>query len=1218
MNASDGGLDVRVALPAGTAIAGFVPRAATGFQVKAQDMPPNEIVHEMAPNDILRETIKDLAAVGGAYVIVSSKGSTADSALKRRIKAVREALGDSPDGAQLHIDFYDRNRIATWVRQHAGLILWTRTQVGRSLIGWQPYGSWVGAAEMAQGEYLVDETLRLHLGFRRDSPALPVAAAIDEIRDELARPGSVVRLVGLSGVGKTRLAQALFDPKVGARPLMASQAVYANVSDNPNPQPTGLASDVLANKKRAILIVDNCPPDLHRRLAELCSGDASSISVLTVEYDVRDDQPERTLVVRLDTSSEALIEKLIGQRYPHISQVDVRTIARASGGNARIAIAIADTVRRSDTVAGLSNEELFQRLFRQRHDSSSSLLLAAQACSLVYSFQGEDLTSAEADLPHLAALAGQSIGETYRHVGELLRRGLAQKRGPWRAVLPHAIANTLAARALEEIPMGVINEQIVQKGTPHLVKSFSRRLSYLHEHPKAVEIARDWLSPNGLLGHGNLLDEFYQAIFENIAPVAPEATLSALERLISNSRFGDGVPLERHIYVLRSLAYDAAYFERCARLLKAIATQIEDGEIAKIASEVHSSLFTILLSGTHAPIEQRLGVIETLLKDVNERTRSLGLAALESALEATHFTSANNFQFGARSRDFGYSPKCDADMSRWYSAALALVERLVVDGGVPVEELRKVVAHKFRGLWSSSRAYGPMAALCRRLARNCFWRDGWLACRETMKYDGSRLTPLAMSHLSSLVHDLAPSNLRDRVAAIVLSTRALEFDLENLDPEDDAGEAADRLDAHAVELGKEVALSNDLLESLVPELLRGGSRTWQFGRGLASASPDPYETWALLARGMEQQPHGIGDLRVVKGFVAGLWERDSDLAQSILDSALTNEFLVSVFPILQIAVDIDARGAERLKFALNDNRVPTWAFSNLAFGGVSANIESTVLSDLLAAIARRSDGVRVAIEILYMRFLADNSAKQPHAQELLRVGKELMRLATFRRNDHRGDHELSGIAKLTLVGPDSGPIAAEIALRIRQAATKYETSIFDYDDLLRALLQVQPEAVLDALFAAGARNHARTIQMFDIALNRANPIDSIGIETLVAWCDKEPEKRYAQMASIISIARRPDAVGPIVWSDQAKVLLQRAPDARKVFTTLIRRLRPVSWSGSYAVALEANAKLLDQLGTLQTVLLDLVISAKAELAQEVASAREYETRLDRDRDEQFE
>ena len=33
-NAADGGIDVRVAMPPGTAIDGYVPRPATGYQVK--------------------------------------------------------------------------------------------------------------------------------------------------------------------------------------------------------------------------------------------------------------------------------------------------------------------------------------------------------------------------------------------------------------------------------------------------------------------------------------------------------------------------------------------------------------------------------------------------------------------------------------------------------------------------------------------------------------------------------------------------------------------------------------------------------------------------------------------------------------------------------------------------------------------------------------------------------------------------------------------------------------------------------------------------------------------------------------------------------------------------------------------------------------------------------------------------------------------------------
>ena len=118
--AKDGGLDVRVALPAESVIDGFVPRPATGFQVKRQDMPRGEIEEEMRPQKMLRRVIRELADNSGAYVIVSSIGSTSDLALRNRHDAMKAAVRDLQSTGSLTLDFYDGSRIATWVRENPG------------------------------------------------------------------------------------------------------------------------------------------------------------------------------------------------------------------------------------------------------------------------------------------------------------------------------------------------------------------------------------------------------------------------------------------------------------------------------------------------------------------------------------------------------------------------------------------------------------------------------------------------------------------------------------------------------------------------------------------------------------------------------------------------------------------------------------------------------------------------------------------------------------------------------------------------------------------------------------------------------------------------------------------------------------------------------------------------------------------------------------------
>ena len=153
-DARDGGLDVVVRDEASPPANSFVPRKTTGFQAKKPDMPKAKILEEMRPKGALREEIKELIHANGAYIIVSSSGSTTDTALKNRIEAMKEAVADEENHEKLHLDFFDQGRVATWVRSHSSLILWVRNKIGRSLIGWRPYENWANTPGGVEEEYL--------------------------------------------------------------------------------------------------------------------------------------------------------------------------------------------------------------------------------------------------------------------------------------------------------------------------------------------------------------------------------------------------------------------------------------------------------------------------------------------------------------------------------------------------------------------------------------------------------------------------------------------------------------------------------------------------------------------------------------------------------------------------------------------------------------------------------------------------------------------------------------------------------------------------------------------------------------------------------------------------------------------------------------------------------------------------------------------------------
>jgi hypothetical protein len=117
----------------------------------------------------------------------------------------------------------------------------------------------------------------------------------------------------------------------------------------------------------------------------------------------------------------------------------------------------------------------------------------------------------------------------YADVAELKRRDLVQQRGVWRALLPHAIANRLAAMALENISSQDF-DQLVGRASARLLKSISRRLGYLHTSPAVQSVVKRWLADDGLLGRVEELNETERAMLNNVTPVDPTGAIEAIER----------------------------------------------------------------------------------------------------------------------------------------------------------------------------------------------------------------------------------------------------------------------------------------------------------------------------------------------------------------------------------------------------------------------------------------------------------------------------------------------------------------------------------------------------------------------------------------------------------------------------------------------------------------------------------------------------------------
>ncbi|QHJ69794.1 hypothetical protein [Planococcus halotolerans] len=1178
-NAKDGGIDVRVELTTSVHDDGFIPRSNTGYQVKKPDMARSAIYKEMSENQELKETIKNLVDLNGAYIIVSSQGSTADSSLIDRRKAMQEVVNQYSSTSNIKLDFYDRERVAAWVRSYPAVGIWVRGKIGKPIQGWKTIDNWARCPNGIKEEYILDENTRLYSNGTSRLEGVSTFEGINKLRSLLSEPKSNIRLVGLSGVGKTRFVQAIFDDRIGGNSVNTSNIFYTDISDGPNPDPINLAERLENFNAPAIIIVDNCPPDLHSRLIEVGKKPGSLLSIITVEYDVRDDQPEETEVFHLMSGSKNSIERILKMRFTSLSEVNTRTIAEFSGGNARIAIALANTVKRAEDLSELRDEVLFKRLFEQRNEPDSNLLKTAEVCSLVYSFDNtiDELENNELDV--IGSLIKIPSQEIYTNISELMRRELVQKRNNWRAVLPHAIANKLAQRALENIPIKLLCNNFESEKNERLLKSFSKRLSFLHKSNEAEEISIRWLSEGGILGNISNLNKLGMDILENITPVNQELVLTSIEKVLLSEEADVFFSRENPKYpeftnLLCSISYEPLYFERAVSLLCRFALDEKENENYNSIRMKLKALFHLYLSGTKATPEQRLEVINKLVSSNINDERNLGLVLLESSLKTSNFMSGQNFEFGAHSRDYGFVPSKLEDFQHWYKTFIQYSLKLILSDMPIAVKAKDILGKRFQSLWLKTGLYKELENCAIKISEKGFWGEAWVAVKSLQNHTEEFVEPHILSSLDKLENLLKPKTLNERLELYVLSENPLSL-MQTFTETENNGYV--QLEENLKILGKEVGANYTTLCEVLPRVLQANNYfTYNFGQGLVEGSLDSKLVWEKITENLVVLEKSIIKYQVIEGFLSALSKTDACLCDELLDLALTKKVTAEVFPMLQLSVVINKRGLKRLFESLVQNMSSIEQYSSLAYGGRLDAINDSDFYKLVKLISLQPKGLEVAFTILHTR-IHDRKKKGEVSNVIIKLGQELLsmfQVYPLNKDIERIDHILSEIIEASYTAKVSKDDAKVLCEKIVKGLEDFNVSLSDYDLMLKALAVTQPEVFLETILETNKSGVPVNIYNLYGLNSINNPISSIRDEDIIQWCEINSTSRYLLIANSIKPYYICKKDNEYKWTSLALQIINKCNNSLGVLSFFQRSLIPWSWSGSRAAEMERRLPLI--------------------------------------------
>ena len=1180
--APDGGLDIECRVEAEDFRGDFVPRRVTGLQVKKPSMPPAKIADEMSPHGALRPIFSDLAAANGCYIIVSLDDDPTGEQLRPRLDAMQGLLEPVHALGNLQSRFYGRAELANWLRQHPAVQLWVRDMLGIPLQGWRPFGRWTATPPGDDDQLICAPGIAILLPGNEAEP-LDTKRGIAGVRDLVRGSGRSVRVVGLSGLGKTRIVQALFEDSVGNGALDRNLAIYADLGMEPEPSPRQLLDRLATESRPAILVLDNCPTDTHNLLAGKVSS-TPDIHLITVEYDIREDKPDVTAVVQIIAEGPDIAEALVLRRHPGLGHVNARVIAKYSGGNARLALVLADAVGDQESLSDFSHAQLFERLFFQRGVHDERLLAAAEALSLVYSFSLQPDEGGVDELGTLAELAGLSRPTLYRAAQILVDRQLVQKRSHWRAVLPPAVANRLAARALRHIPVEPLLHVLEALDDPRLLKSFGRRLGYLHDHEVAQDIVRTWLSPGGKLHDIDVLDGASTQLLGSVAPVAPDALLDAIEvrsRQVGCDYFvlecNPGAP--KITGFLSVIAHDPALFERGVALLARFAlTETRSGQEQDYVRRRLCSLFWMCLSGTEAGPDAREKVIRRFLYSEESDAQRLGLDMLKAALKSGPWLSFTSHEFGARPRSFGYQPSSLDEQIQWFRRFLTLALEIASRENDKLSDLAgDLIASQFRGLWRHPALRADLAVIARTLHERRPWHTGWMAVRSIKHYDyRARKHPNDVDGLvllNELDELLKPKDLVSEIRTYVLTPHlSLELDDEfDFDDPNPIPTSHERGHARAFDLGETVAGDPAIIGELSGQLFQTfGGYLLEFGRGMASRCVDPQALWTSAVEHLERAGDSARHCLLLQGILEIIHQRDASLAEQILDKALQTRNLRQFFVGLQVSIPLDRRAVQRLLNCLDFEDTPVFQFGQISWPGIRGVLEDTDLARILLKLMDRPDGLEIVLSDLNTR-ASDPETEPSHSfgEELSRVGLRAASQYLRSYSGHSGaemDNSLGRVLNCSM--NDDASLAAEIDDLFRAFFVAIRTSygyVGNLEETAQALISMAPQTFLDRVFLGDELEDVERAELFAERHWEGNVLSGLDPTVLLDWCSQgEFRVRLALISEAIYPLTKGSRNGDIELSDQARVLLDASPDALETLTCFSHSVQPSAWSGSLA------------------------------------------------------
>ena len=1198
ISAADGGEDARIEWSGGRCRTPFLPSRFNQFQFKT-----GKISRARAGREALTKkgTVKAMVITalrdGGHYIILCTH-CYVHQEIHHREDRIREAIrGAGMTIKDDQVDFRDADQIAAWVNCYPAVATWVKEQAGPGTIPFHSWNYWAGRAEHVGSPWVEDERL-------------PDLRAL--LREKFTEPCRSVRIVGHSGIGKSRLvlealgSSGVDDTVIG---FVRDIVMYAVQSEVGGEGIKRVVQKLAESGARAVVVVDDCDLDTHRILAGMVRRENSQHSLITIDNEIPTGTLDET-TLQIEEASSDVIGSIVDRVAPGLPSVDRFRLVRFSSGFPKIALALGRAWR-TDIPLGDAGSgglvDVFVLGGRPREPDlllKSAQLLAAFGLVRVEPEHGGQLAEVAGFGRNLAA------DDLFVAVGRLIDKGVVLRRGQFVIVQPHPIAMKLAERQWKEWTEQKRGKVLSGDIEPGLKVSAARQLALLDTTGISGEVVAHVCRRDGPFdGIAGISKAGHAEVLSALAEVGPEAVAGQIERsleMIEDLRQIQG-GLQRHLVsALEKIAFRADTFQDGARLLLLLAVAENKNAIANAsgrfkspfatllgtnASSQFESLFSMFFGSTEANGDARFGFLDEAADTDDPAQRAVIAEALLAGCEMAHFSRT----VGAEVQ--GSRPALDSWHPTTSNEAFVYIEGCV----------KRLGRLALRAEEAEDGVLSSLGIALRLMVRNGFIDTVETVVRQVMSSVGAWPAALrglkgflahhtehvdagVVRRVSSLVADLEPKSLESRVRCLVIEPPMPMPGKEGTD----FTARYERDVAEVRKLAVELLGRPRVLSAFLPQLSLGRQQLADaLGKAVAELADAPLTWLEPMVRAVVETPEGERNHDLLSGFIVGLAAKHIEAVEAFKQDAARSPELSPAFLLVCSRLGIASSDIQMAVDALQGGSLPPSQLNQWACGGVLSRIPAPAVTPLLDAMLDHSaEAFAEAINLIgsysfgapgrldelrpqILRLAANSTRWKPAGGRLQNpdiYGYHFERIINYMLDKGRDDHD-----------------ARAIALGLARALAKVQR----YDDcqlmepVLRQLLSDFPEISWPLIGQAIVDDEKRAKSLRYILgqpLSHGPETKPVILDlpedTLFAWCHANPDRAPAFAAKTVPmLAPKRDwmpkpSLHPIMCR-----LLDEFGDRRDVQQGVETSILTVAWWGSQVTHLgvyeESLIKLLE-------------------------------------------